>query len=60
MSAVVVKVNVRFTLEQAMKAQRGSRCIALLFVEPWCWIGVGGQCHTPSILPSGKDPVPIV
>jgi hypothetical protein len=26
-----VKVKVKFTLEQAMKAQRGSRGIALLF-----------------------------
>jgi hypothetical protein len=36
MSAVVVKVNIRFTLEQAMKAQRRSGYIALLFVEPCC------------------------
>jgi len=28
---VKVKVKVKFTLEQAMKAQRGSRHIALLF-----------------------------
>jgi hypothetical protein len=27
-----VKVKVKFTLEQAMKAQRGSRGIALLFL----------------------------
>jgi len=27
-----VKVEVKFTLEQAMKAQRGSRSIALLFL----------------------------
>jgi hypothetical protein len=29
---VKVKVKVQFTLEQAMKAQRGSRSIALHFV----------------------------
>jgi hypothetical protein len=29
---VVGKVKVKFTLEQAMKAQRGSRGIALLFL----------------------------
>jgi hypothetical protein len=29
---VFVKVKVKFTLEQAMKAQRGSRGIALLFL----------------------------
>jgi hypothetical protein len=28
----VVKVNVKFSLEQATKAQRGSRGIALLFL----------------------------
>ena len=27
--------KVKFTLEEAMKAQRGSRCIALLFLQPW-------------------------
>ena len=29
-----VKVKVKFTLEQATEAQRGSRCIALLFLQP--------------------------
>jgi hypothetical protein len=29
---IKVKVKVKFTLEQAMKAQRGSRGIALLFL----------------------------
>ena len=28
-------VKVKVTLEQATKAQRGSRCIALLFLQPW-------------------------
>jgi hypothetical protein len=30
-----VKVKVKFTLEQATRAQRGSRRIALLFLQPW-------------------------
>ena len=30
----VVRVKVKVTLEQARKAQRGSRCIALLFLQP--------------------------
>jgi hypothetical protein len=30
-----VKVKVKVSLEQAMKAQRGSRGIALLFLQPW-------------------------
>ena len=29
-----VKVKVKVSLEQATKAQRGSRCIALLFLQP--------------------------
>jgi hypothetical protein len=29
-----MKVKASFTVEQAMKAQRGSRGIALLFLEP--------------------------
>jgi len=31
MVKVKVKAKVKFTLEQATKAQRGSRCIVLLF-----------------------------
>jgi hypothetical protein len=38
----LVNVKVKFTLEQAMKAQRGSRCITLLFLEPWYYMVVGG------------------
>ena len=30
----LMKVKVKFSLEQAMKAQRGSRCIVLLFLQP--------------------------
>ena len=29
---LIVKVKVKFTLKQATKAQRGSRCIAILFL----------------------------
>jgi len=32
---IKVKVKVKFTLQQATKDQRGSRCIALLFLQPW-------------------------
>ena len=31
---VKVKIKAKFTLEQATKAQRGSRCIDLLFLQP--------------------------
>jgi len=30
-----VKVNIKFTLLQATKAQRGRRCIAVLFLQHW-------------------------
>ena len=44
------KKRVKFTLEQAMKAQRGSRCIALN--------GVGGH-HTLANLPPEKTQNPL-
>ena len=36
---VIVYLKVKFTLEQAMKAQRGSRGIAILFLLPRRWMG---------------------
>jgi hypothetical protein len=51
---VIVKVKVKFTLEQATKAQRGSRGIALSSTS--ALDGVGGQCHAPAALPPGKRP----
>ena len=45
-----------FTLEQATKAQRGSRGIALLFFNSGASLGVGGQGHAPVALPPGKRP----
>ena len=46
---------VMFTLVHAMKAQKGSGGIAVLFLQPrhWMWGGVG-QRHGPAALPSGK------
>ena len=49
-----VLVKVKVTLEQATKAQKGSRCIALLFLQPRRQMRVGGQRHAPSALPPGK------
>ena len=51
---------VKFTPEQATKAQRESRGIALLFLSPRRYIEVGGQCHIPAALLPWKDPVHIV
>jgi hypothetical protein len=33
-TATIVKVKVKFAIEQATKAQRGSRFIVLLFLQP--------------------------
>jgi hypothetical protein len=49
------ELKVEFTLEYAMKAQRESTGIALLFLYLQHYMGVGGQCHTP-----GRDLVPTV
>jgi hypothetical protein len=54
-----VKVKVKFTLEQATKAQRGSRCIAVLFLQPRHRMGVGGQRHAPTALSPGKTRYPL-
>jgi hypothetical protein len=52
------KVKVNFTLEQATKAQRGSRCIALLFNLSAGW-GVSGQRHAPAALTPVKTRYPL-
>ena len=56
---VKVKVKVKFSLEQATKARSGSRCIAVLFLQPWRWMGVGGQLHAPAALPPEKTRYPL-
>ena len=53
------KVKVKFTLDQATKAQRGSRCIALLFLQPRRYMGVADQRHAPVALPPGKVRYPL-
>jgi hypothetical protein len=55
----LVKVKVKFTLEQAMKARSGSRGIAILFNLS---AGKGGVVNAmPRMLyPYEKDPIPIV
>jgi len=50
---------VKFTLEQATKAQRRSGGIAVLFFNLGA-DGVGGQGQVLAALPWDKDPVPIV
>jgi hypothetical protein len=43
-------LNLKFTLYQAMKAQRGSSCI-----PPQRSMGVGGRLHATTSLPTGKS-----
>jgi hypothetical protein len=50
------KVKIKVTQEQTTKAQRGSRVIALLFLQPRLKMLVGGQPHAPATLPTGKRP----
>jgi hypothetical protein len=54
------QVKVKFTLEQATKAQRGSRVIALLLLSPQEKVGVGGQCHATAATPPGKTQFPCI
>jgi hypothetical protein len=56
---VKVKVRVKVTLEQAAKAQRGSRGIVLLFLT-LALHGGGWSNPRPGCFTPGKDPVPIV
>ena len=44
----MVEVTVKVALEEATKAQMGSRCIALLFLQPRRKMVVGGQRHAPA------------
>jgi len=51
---------VKFTLEQATKADRECRGIGIIFLSPRRCVEVGGQSHASAVLLPGKDPVPIV
>jgi len=46
--------RVNLTLEQNTNAQRGIRGIAVLFLELWHYMGVGGQRHAPAALAPSK------
>lgn len=43
--------GVKYLPPPNMKAQRGSKDIVLLFLQPQCYKGVGGQNHAPATLP---------
>jgi hypothetical protein len=52
---VKVKVKVKFTLEQAMKAQREEQKYSSTLYLTSAIDGVGGQRHAPDALPPGRD-----
>jgi hypothetical protein len=57
----MIIVKVKFSLELAMKAQKGRRPIALLFFFlTWAPDGGGWTKPRPGRFKAGKDPVPIV
>jgi hypothetical protein len=60
MRGEIVKVKVKFPLEQAIKAQRGSRGIAILFLLTLVLDGGGWSTPRPGHFTPGNDPVPIV
>jgi hypothetical protein len=59
MYIVTSDITVKFTLELATKAQRGSRDIALIFLQPRHETGVGGQHHALSPIPFGMSRYPL-
>jgi hypothetical protein len=48
-----------FTLEQAMKAQTGSRGVVQFFLLPWRLIGMGGQRQARPLYPGNKNRYPL-
>ena len=54
-----VKVKVKFTLEQATKAQSGSRCITVLFLQPRLQMGRVVSATPLPIYPLGKIRYPL-
>jgi len=48
------KGEIKFTLQQGIKAQRRSGGIALM--QPQCYVGVGGKCYALATLPLGNRP----
>ena len=45
----------KFTPEQAKKAQKGIKCIVLLFLQPRRQMGVDGQRPASAAFPPGKE-----
>ena len=54
-----MKVKVKFTLEEATKAQRGRRGYSSTLPLALALDGVYGQCHALSALPLGKTRYPL-
>jgi hypothetical protein len=56
LSGLLHHPKANFTLDQATKAQRGSRVIALTLSLTSAQDAVGGEHHAPAALPPGKRP----
>ena len=54
-----LKVEVKFSLQQATKTQRGSRCIPLLFLQPRRYIGWVVNVTPRPLYPPGKNRYPL-
>ena len=57
---LLLKVKVKFTLEQATKAQRGSRGHSSTLSLTLALDGAGWSTPRPGRFTPGKDPLPIV
>jgi hypothetical protein len=49
----------KFILEQAIKDQRRRICTALLFLQPWSLMEMGGKHHALATLSLGKNRFPL-
>jgi hypothetical protein len=52
--------KVKFTLEQATKAQRGRGGVAVFFLSPWCYLGWVVNTTPRPLYPWERDPLPIL
>ena len=53
------KCTVKFTPEQATEAHRCNTGVAVLFLETWRWMRLGGHRHAPAALPLVKTQYPL-
>jgi hypothetical protein len=54
------KVKIKFDLQQAMNIQKGSRSVALLFLQAKRGIGVSGSRHSRPLCALERESVPVL